>query len=247
MTVGRRSWTAGPATAPRRPRSSSTTTASPSGSAACATAWTGCADARAARRRVAPYPSPLVRDAPARRRRGPAGRAGAARSREPGHDPDLHPRLADAPSGGVSGGAPPGASRPRLRDLGPQPGAGGTDRLRRVPRVARPGLGPDGRHRPERRFAHGTRLVLRGVPHPGPDLPARGRGRALVGADPDRVRPVRHRRAPTGLARRLDGHQPDADRPGCPGSSVCSSFGRRPSSSSSRPASTRPRPRRPSS
>ena len=48
--------------------------------------------------RLAAHAAPLVRDAPARRRRRPARRPGAARPREPGHDPDLHPRLAGAPA-----------------------------------------------------------------------------------------------------------------------------------------------------
>ena len=68
---------------------------------------------RTARRGLAAHAPPLVRDAPARWRRGPARRPGAARSREPRDDPDLHPRLAGTAPGGISGGAPEGASRPQ--------------------------------------------------------------------------------------------------------------------------------------
>ena len=50
-------------------------------------------------RRLAPHAPPLVRDPPARRRRGPAGRPGAARPREPRDDAGLHARLADPPAG----------------------------------------------------------------------------------------------------------------------------------------------------
>ena len=50
--------------------------------------------AGSAGRRLAAHAAALVCDPPARRRRRPAGRPGAARAREPGHDPDLHPRLA---------------------------------------------------------------------------------------------------------------------------------------------------------
>ena len=57
--------------------------------------------------RLAAHAAPLVRDAPARRRRGPARRPGAARSREPGHDPGLHARVA-------------GAARGRYRDAHPR-------------------------------------------------------------------------------------------------------------------------------
>ena len=42
---------------------------------------------------LAPHPAPLVRHAPAGGRRGPAHGPGAARPRQPGHHPDLHPPL----------------------------------------------------------------------------------------------------------------------------------------------------------
>ena len=71
-----------------------------------------CARAGPAGRRLAAHAAPLVRDPPARRRRRPARRPGAARPREPGDDPDLHARLARSPPGRLSGGPPAGASRP---------------------------------------------------------------------------------------------------------------------------------------
>ena len=70
-------------------------------SAACAIGSTACPDGRPAGRGLAAHAAPLVRDPPARRRRRPARRPGAARPREPGHDPDLHARLAGPPARGV--------------------------------------------------------------------------------------------------------------------------------------------------
>src|SRR6185436_9188074 len=66
---------------------------------------------RAPGRGLAAHPPPLLRDAPARGRRGPAGRPGAPRPREPGHDADLHARLAGTAPGGVPGRTPPGHAR----------------------------------------------------------------------------------------------------------------------------------------
>ena len=54
----------------------------------------------------------FLRDAPARRRRRPAGGPGAARPREPGDDPDLHPRVARSTPGCLSGGPSTGQARP---------------------------------------------------------------------------------------------------------------------------------------
>ena len=54
-------------------------------------------------------PAPFRRDASARRGSRPAGRAGAARPREPGHDPDLHARVV-----GASGCDLPAGASPRL-------------------------------------------------------------------------------------------------------------------------------------
>ena len=57
-----------------------------------------------AARRPAPAPARAparVRDAPARRRRRPAGRAGAARPRRPRDDADLHPPDPRPPAGGL--------------------------------------------------------------------------------------------------------------------------------------------------
>ncbi len=61
---------------------------------------------RAAPGRLAAYPAPQLRYPPARRGGRPAGRPGAARPREPGHDPDLYPRLAEPPAGGLRGSSP---------------------------------------------------------------------------------------------------------------------------------------------
>ena len=69
---------------------------------------------RPPRRRLAAHAAPLVRDPPPRRRGGPAGRPGAARPREPGDDPGLHPRLADAPAARVPR-RPPAAPRGTTR------------------------------------------------------------------------------------------------------------------------------------
>ena len=106
-----------------------------------------CARAGLPGRRLAAHAPPLVRDPPARRRRGPAGRPGAARPREPGHHPDLHARLAGAAPGGLPGGPPAGASRRRRRERGRLARPRRPRRLRRVPRLARPGLRPGRRHR----------------------------------------------------------------------------------------------------
>ena len=148
---------------------------------------------RAAAGRLAAHPPPLVRDPPARRRRRPARRPGAARPREPGDDPDLHPRLARSPPGRLSGGPSAGPSRPDpvTRDRRARPRR--AHRLGRVPRLARPRLRPGRRHRQRVRVDR-ARRVLRRVPDPGPDLPARRRGRPVVGADPDHLGPVHDRR-----------------------------------------------------
>ena len=53
------------------------------------------------------HPSPLVRDAPARGRRGPASRAGTAGSRIPRDNADIHARDADTGPQGVPCGTPP--------------------------------------------------------------------------------------------------------------------------------------------
>ena len=65
---------------------------------------------RVARRCLAAHASTQLRDAPARRRGGPPRRSGVARSREPGHDPDLHPRLAGQAAGRVHCFPPAGAA-----------------------------------------------------------------------------------------------------------------------------------------
>ena len=106
-----------------------------------------CARAGPAGRRLAAYAAPLVRDPPARRRRRPAGRPGAARPREPGDDPDLHPRLARSPAGRLSGGPSAGPPRARPRDADRRARPRGDHRLERIPRLARARLRPGRRHR----------------------------------------------------------------------------------------------------
>ena len=189
-----------------------------SASAACATASTGI-------RRLAGLPAgdhaahaaPLVRDPPARRRRGPARRPGAARPREPRHDPGLHARLADAPPRGL----------PRCPPAGR---AGSPPRERRADASRRAGLIVSSAFLVSRVLgfvrvvvighAFGAvaraRRVLRRVPIPGPHLPAGRRRGAVIGAHPDRVRAVHAERGATRLAGRLDGHQPHAHRAGRP-------------------------------
>ena len=152
----------GPA-APRmiRASSSSTRRAVRSACAACAIGSIGCRARRRARGIVAAHAPPLVRQPPARGRRRPARRAGAARPREPGHDPDLHPRNARrdcaarmrrrtrAPSG------TPRHPRSRDRRLGPA-GARRSDRRRGLLPLAHPRLGAHrGDHQP---FRAGTEL-----------------------------------------------------------------------------------------
>ena len=68
----------------------------------------GSADARRrfAVRFVSAYVEPLVRQPPARGRRRSARGPGAARPRQPGHDPDLHARVASAPAQRLSPGTP---------------------------------------------------------------------------------------------------------------------------------------------
>ena len=79
------------------------------------------------------------------------------------------------------------------RPAHPGPGRDSSSRARSSCRACSAGSGR--RHRQHVRALAGARRVLRRVPHPGPDLPARrGRG-AVVGADPDRLGPVRDRRA----------------------------------------------------
>ena len=106
-----------------------------------------CARAGLPGRRLAAHAAPLVRDAPARRRRRPAGRPGAARPREPGDDPDLHPRLARSPPGRLSGGPSAGPARPDPVTAGRRARPRRDDRLGRVPRLARARLRPGRRHR----------------------------------------------------------------------------------------------------
>ena len=152
---------------------------------------------------------------PARGRRGPAGRPGAARPREPGHDAGLHPRLAGPPARRVPD-AHPRARRPMER--ADHRRATRLDRVTTDPRersrprpLARARAGSSSRSRSSSsrvlgyvrlssssatRSAPGrARRVLRGVPDPRPHLPARRRGRARVGAGPGPRRAARDQRA----------------------------------------------------
>ena len=98
-------------------------------------------------------------------------------------------------------GAP--ADRPVTAGRGARPGR--PHRHHRVPRLAAPRLGPAGRHRHDLRGQRADRHVLRRLPDPGPDLPARRRRRAVVGAHPDRRRACSRRarsREPGGSPRR---------------------------------------------
>src|SRR6185436_19007573 len=62
---------------------------------------------RGASQHLSTHSSPLVRHAPAGRWSGPANRAGAARPRQPGHNPDLHAPLRRVAAHGLSFRAPP--------------------------------------------------------------------------------------------------------------------------------------------
>ena len=108
-----------------------------------------CRARRPAGRRLAAHASPLVRDPPARRRRGPARRPGAARPREPGHDPDLHARLAGPPARRATATRIRGARREDgdREHASSDPGPGRDHRLGRVPGLARARLGPARGHR----------------------------------------------------------------------------------------------------
>ena len=92
------------------------------------------------------HAAPLVRDPPARRRRGPAGRPGAAGPREPRDDAGLHARVAGPPARRLPRRPSPGAARDRRR------------RRRDGPRRARPGRR---RPRPARAGSTTTRALAR--------------------------------------------------------------------------------------
>ena len=160
-----------------------------------------------------------LRDPPARRRRRPARRPGAARAREPRHDAGVHARLAGAPAAAYR------AAHPRASATGARPRR---DVGRRA--LARAGLIVTAaffasrvlgwvrlaRHLDDLRRRPRARRVLRGLPDPRPDLPARRRGRARLGADPGARGALRPGRDRPRLAGRLDGREPDAPRARCP-------------------------------
>ena len=193
-----------------RRESSSTTTAAPLGVRGLRYRIDRlCRRGRPARRRLAAHPAPLVRDPPARWRRGPARGPGAARSREPGHDPGLHARLAGAPARPLP--RRPSARdrsrrrrRRRDRDRRPWRRAGPRSSSRRVPRLARAGLGPRWSSSATRSGRARARRVLRRVPDPGPHLPARRRRSPRVGAHPvlSGLLATDERRAPGGSSPR---------------------------------------------
>ena len=138
-----------------------------------------------------------------------ARRPGAAGAREPRYDPDLRTSR-------------PGASRAAYREAHirglvatPPMSVGGS--------LARAGLivssaflvsrssATSGSSSSPTRSVDRARRVLRGVPHPGPHLPARRGGRPVVGAHPGR-RSCSRPTSGAGLAGRVDRHQPDAHR-----------------------------------
>ena len=154
--------------------------------------------------RLAAHAAPLVRDAPARRRRRPARRPGAARPREPGDDPDLHARLARPTPGRLSGGPSAGASRPRPVTAGQALARAGTRRLGRLPRLAPPRLGPLRRHRQLVRWPAELDTFFAAFRLPDLIFQLVAAGRAVVGADPDRLgaaRPASEERTPGASSR----------------------------------------------
>ena len=117
------------------------------------------------RGRQPPHAAPQLRDPPARGRRGPARRAGAARAREPRDDAGLHARVAGPPARGVPDGASAGpgdvrddptarssACRAGRATRRRAPGARGRGR-RRLGADARPRAGRLHRHAPVPRVA----------------------------------------------------------------------------------------------
>jgi integrase len=79
--------------------------------AACVPARSAVPRRRSPRGRLAAHAAALVRDTSPRRWRRPACRPGAARSREPGDDPDLYARLAGAPRSRLSRSPSSGPAR----------------------------------------------------------------------------------------------------------------------------------------
>src|SRR5262249_40674340 len=67
------------------------------------------ATSRPAGGRLPAHAAPLLRQPPARRRRGPPDRPGVARPCQPGHDPGLHPCLRGTSPGDLSHCPPPRA------------------------------------------------------------------------------------------------------------------------------------------
>ena len=168
---------------------------------------------RAAARRLAAHAAPLVRDPPARRRRRPARRPGAARPREPGDDPDLHPRLARSTAGRLSGGPSAGPPRPDPVTRGRRARPRRDHRLGRVPRLARARLRPGRRHR--QRLSASTELDAFFAAFRIPDLIFQ---LVAAGALSSALIPIVSALFTTDeraarLAGRLDRDQPDAHRP----------------------------------
>ena len=187
------------------------------------------------------HAAPFLRHAPARGRRGPARRAGAARSREPGDDADLH-----APVGRIAAHRLPrrASSRAAWPERAVRPvkrGRRGPDALGRAAAGARlagrrrpldrarprhrqpdphrrgPGQPPAGLdqaagHRLAVRRIRGPRRLFRRLPHPRRDLPARrGRG-AVSGAHPRLLELPCPRGGGRGMAAGQQRHQPRPHR-----------------------------------
>ena len=72
---------------------------------------------RSAGRRLGPHPPPLLRDPPARRRRGSQGSAGDAGARRSFDHSDLHARDHSPPAEDLPGSASPGSGRRNMTPL----------------------------------------------------------------------------------------------------------------------------------
>ncbi len=192
-----------------------------------------------ARGRQPAHAAPQLRDPPARGRRGPAGRAGAARPREPRDDAGLHARVAGPPARGLPRRASPGAGDVREDADDDHRRVEPPDDVPAATTTARPGPGRATTatralaragiivtvafllsrvlgyvryvvDRGGRPGRRAARRVLRRVPDPGLPVPARRRRGAVVGADPGHRRAVRDRRGGAGVAGRVDRHDADA-------------------------------------
>ena len=184
--------------------------------AACATGSSGSSGGRPARRHLAAHAPPLVRQPSARGRRRPARRPGAARPRQPGHDPGLHACLADATAHRLPSRTPAGGpleSTPRVSGTARTLARAGIVVTRRSSSSRLLGWVRSWSSADLRRLARPRRL-LRRVPHAGPRLPAGRRGRPQLGADPGPGRASSPTRRSTSWRVVVDGRQHDARRAG---------------------------------